>query len=77
MVTYNESGQRFYMKNGFRIVNKLNNYYDIEGKSYDAFLFTFMTNGAIPKRDWMEVLNDLVGCFKRLCNFCDKRKKKN
>ena len=39
VICYNEIAIKFYKKNKFRKVSKVNNYYYINGKNYDSFVF--------------------------------------
>ena len=39
VASYNEIGQRFYKRNGFRQGNLLEGWYEIFGKEYDAIAF--------------------------------------
>lgn len=48
MVTYNRSGERFYLKNGFKIIDKFKEFYYIEKKEYDSYLFSYYLNGGEP-----------------------------
>jgi ribosomal protein S18 acetylase RimI-like enzyme len=52
---YNEIGQRFYKRNGFRQGNLLEGWYEIFGKEYDAIAFyKEITNGESDKNSELD-----------------------
>ncbi|EAS02308.2 GNAT family acetyltransferase (macronuclear) [Tetrahymena thermophila SB210] len=60
MVTYNKSGERFYLKNGFQQIEKCKNYYNIENKQYDSYLFCFYVNGGEPPITFFRYLSEKI-----------------
>ncbi|KAL4439116.1 hypothetical protein ABPG74_008891 [Tetrahymena malaccensis] len=60
MVTYNKSGERFYLKNGFQLIEKCKNYYNIENKLYDSYLFCFYVNGGQPPITFLSYLTEQI-----------------
>ncbi|KAL4489434.1 hypothetical protein ABPG72_002730 [Tetrahymena utriculariae] len=60
MVAYNRSGERFYLKNGFQLIEKCKNYYNIENKVYDSYLFCFYVNEGQPPISFFSYLTEKI-----------------
>jgi len=76
VVVYNDQGINCYEKNGFQLVARKKNYYDIFDKEYDAFMYYYYVNGAKPP---LHLKEKLFGCLQRLSpsHPCRKRKQQN
>ena len=55
VIYYNEIAIKFYKKNKFNKVKKIDNYYYIDGKNYDSFVFLRV----IPKKEKEEYKNNI------------------
>ena len=56
VIYYNDSAIKFYQKNKFKKVNKLENYYYIDGKYYDSFVFLRI----ISKKEKVQFKNNIL-----------------
>jgi ribosomal protein S18 acetylase RimI-like enzyme len=45
VISYNQSAIHFYQKNMFHCLRRLHNFYCIEGRFYDAYLYVYYVNG--------------------------------
>eukprot|EP00520_Triparma_pacifica_P013205 CAMPEP_0118637818 /NCGR_PEP_ID=MMETSP0785-20121206/3353_1 /TAXON_ID=91992 /ORGANISM="Bolidomonas pacifica, Strain CCMP 1866" /LENGTH=202 /DNA_ID=CAMNT_0006529025 /DNA_START=102 /DNA_END=707 /DNA_ORIENTATION=- len=50
VITYNQAAMNFYSRHGFKRVGTLMDYYFIDGKNYNAYLYVKYVNGAVPPR---------------------------
>lgn len=58
VITHNEEALSFYARNGFAKHRRIRDYYFIDGRNYDCFVFYRNTNGATPAKgaSWAEQL---------------------
>ena len=52
----NETGLKFYERNGFVKLRYLRDYYIIDGQSHCAFLYIYYVNGAAPPVGWIDYI---------------------
>ncbi|KAL4442261.1 hypothetical protein ABPG74_005602 [Tetrahymena malaccensis] len=71
MVEYNQSGETFYLKNGFNKVRTIFNLFKLEEKFYNFFYFCFYVNGGSnPHQNfWMRILQKIRELFRKLAAF--------
>jgi len=61
VISYNQSAIHFYQKNMFHCLRRLHNFYCIEGRYYDAYLYVYYVNGGRSPCSAVDLLTVFTG----------------
>lgn len=76
IVDYNKTGIKYYLKNNFILIEKKYKHYsNIEGNSYDAYIFAYYLHGAEPTKGMLlDMLSSLIYPLKAIINLFKSKK---
>eukprot|EP00742_Colponemidia_sp_Colp-10_P009813 GILJ01010736.1.p1 GENE.GILJ01010736.1~~GILJ01010736.1.p1 ORF type:complete len:259 (-),score=23.82 GILJ01010736.1:238-972(-) len=72
VVAYNSSAISFYERNKFILVRRLEEFYNIKGQRFDAFLYAVYINGGQPPFQWSEVWDCVARFGQRTSSIFDR-----